>query len=110
MPTISRSRVRNKKGQATAAFTSVLQTAHREPNLERTLRGRKPKRSPGRSSRQKKEEELWSKVLEENAPEENGPSNRQLSPAFIPPLTGLAVRHGSARLTGGLLEQPSPGP
>jgi len=40
-----------------------------------------------RRSNPKKQEELQSEVTEEHPREENGFSNRQLSPSFIPPLT-----------------------
>jgi hypothetical protein len=80
-------RIGKKKLGATKAFTPGLRAAHEEPTLRGTQRRRKRKRTQPRRSSPKKEEEIQSELVEENAPEENGFSNRLLQPSFIPPLT-----------------------
>jgi hypothetical protein len=67
-----------------------VRAAHREPDLKATLPERKRKRRTRRRRNWKKEEKLYGEGLEENATEEEGISNRQVSSTIIPPLTGYA--------------------
>ena len=81
------SRVRNEKPAAAAAFSSGHRAAHRAPKPAAARFGRKSKKKTPKKNQLKKEEELCAEGREENAPEENGFSNRQLYTTFISPLT-----------------------
>jgi len=75
---------------ATAAFASDRRELHRPRHFADARPGRKRKRTTEPIPDRKKEEELYVEEREENPAEENGISNRLLSPTFIPPLTDSA--------------------
>ena len=83
-------RIGKEELAATAAFTSGRRTTHGALHFGGARPGRKRKRRSGSTPNRKKEEELCEEEREENPAQENGISNRLLSPTFIPPLRGKA--------------------
>jgi len=84
---VGRPRVRKEELAAATAFSSGHRAAHRAPEPAVARFGRKSKKKTPKKIQGKKEEEFYAEGREENAPEENGISNRQLYTTFIPPLT-----------------------
>ena len=80
-------RIGNEELAATTALASGLRAAHRAHHFGDARPGRKRKRRTRRTPNRKKEEESYEEEREENPIQEDGFSNRQLSPTFIPPLT-----------------------
>jgi len=85
--TVESPRIRKKKPAAMTAFTPGLRAAHGEPNLRRIQESRKRKRRRRQSEVRRRKKNFQCEVVEENALEENGISNRLFSSTFIPPLT-----------------------
>ena len=79
--------IRKKKPAAMTAFTPGLRAAHGEPNLRRIQESRKRKRRRRQSEVRRRKKNFQTEVVEENARQENGISNRLFSSTFIPPLT-----------------------
>ena len=85
--TIDGSGIGTEELAATATFASDRRATHRARHFGDAGPGRKRKRTTQRTPDRKKEEELYAEEREENPAEENGISNRLLSPTFILPLT-----------------------
>jgi len=88
--------IREKELPATKTFAPTRFATHR--NLSRQEKNRKIKSENriGRTSKTKKEEQFWNRIVEENPDQENGISNRRLSSTFIPPLTSLSLSPNTA--------------
>jgi len=69
--------IREEKGVATVALTSLWRLTHRESKPKRRGRELKPKAAKGRRTKVKKEEELSGEEPEENPQEEKTISNRR---------------------------------
>ena len=88
---IGRACIGKKQLTATTTFASGWRAAHRAPELAATQSGRKSKRRATEHEVGRRKKTLRVKVPEENPPEENGISNRQLYTTFIPPPTPTTI-------------------
>jgi hypothetical protein len=85
--TICRARVRNKNSLQQRHLRRFCGRLIERRGSAKPAREENPKADPQEHPKAKKEEELYGKTREEDAPEENGFSNRPFPPTFIPPLT-----------------------
>jgi hypothetical protein len=98
-------RIGKEELAATAAFTSGRRTTHGALHFGGARPGRKRKRRSGSTPNRKKEEELCEEEREENPAQENGISNRLLSPTFIPPLRASRKQVQAQRNDRGILSE-----